>query len=71
MPCQSDEEEPPAPPPHGFSTPTKPNSNDGSGHNGSDAENSDAESAADVEEEFEEDAEIDDQIYTEMKKFMQ
>ena len=54
MPCRSDEEGPSAPPPPKFSTPTKPNRDDGSSHGGPDAENSDAESDADVKEEFKE-----------------
>ena len=42
-----------APPPPGFSTPTKAIRNDGAGHAGPDAERMEIESDADVEKEFE------------------
>ena len=42
-----------APPPAGFTTPTKPIRNDGAGHVNPDAERMETESDADVEKEFE------------------
>ncbi len=48
------EEEPDAPPPPGFSTPTKISSNDGAGHVEPDAEGNKDGSEADVEKQFEE-----------------
>ena len=52
MPCRSDEEECNAPPDPAFSTPTKVNSNAGAGHAELHAERMEAESAADVEKQF-------------------
>ena len=52
MPCRPDEEECNAPPDPAFSTPTKVNRNAGAGHAESHAERMDAESAADVEKQF-------------------
>ena len=94
------EEELDAPPPPGFSTPTKVNGNDGAGHAEPDAEGTESESDADVEKQFDEstgkkreyhpfrqyteikrwktgaeseleDEQINHEIYTLMKKFMQ
>ena len=48
------EEELDAPPPPGFSTPTKVNGNDGAGHAKPDAEATECESDADVEKQFDE-----------------
>jgi hypothetical protein len=48
------EEEHDAPPPTGFSTPTKADRNDGAGHAGSAAEGTESESVADVEKQFDE-----------------
>ena len=100
---QDSEEEDDAPPPHGLSTPTKANHNDGAGHADiaePDAGGTDDESDADVEKQFDEstgkkreyhpfrqyteikrrktgaeseleDEQINHEIYTLMKKFMQ
>jgi len=94
------DEELDAPPPPGFSTPTKVNGNDGAGHAEPDAEGTESESDADAEKQFDEstgkkrayhpfrqyteikrwktgaeseleDEQIDHEIYTHMKKFMQ
>ena len=46
------DEELDAPPPPGFSTPTKVNGNDGAGHAEPDAEGTESESDADVEKQF-------------------
>ena len=43
-----------APPPPGFTTPTKPDRNDGAGHADPDAEIMETESEADVEKQFDE-----------------
>ena len=43
-----------APPPPGFSTPTKPNRNAGAGHGNPDAERMETESDPDVDKEFDE-----------------
>ena len=43
-----------APPPPGFTTPTKPDRNDGAAHAESNAEGTSAESDADVEKQFDE-----------------
>ena len=52
MSCRSDEEADAAPPPLGFSTPTKANCNDGAGHGEPDADRMETESEADVEKQF-------------------
>ncbi len=49
MPRQESEEEDDAPPPPAFTTPTKASRNDGAGHSGSDAEGTEDEFDADVE----------------------
>ncbi len=52
MPRRETEEEDYAPQPHGFSTPTKAIRNDRAGHACLDAEGTESESDADVEEQF-------------------
>ena len=54
MPRTESDETDAAPPPPGYSTPTKPIRNDGAGHAGPDAERMETESDADVEKEFDE-----------------
>jgi hypothetical protein len=55
MPRRDSEEEQSAPPPPCFNAPTKAISNDGAGHGGPDAEETDSESdAANVKKEFDE-----------------
>ena len=54
MSCPEPEQIVAAPPPPGFSTPTKADRNDGAGHAESNAERTDAESDADVDKQFDE-----------------
>ena len=54
MSCPESEEGDAAPPPPGFSTPTKPIRNDGAAHAESNAERMETESDADVEKQFDE-----------------
>ena len=54
MSCPESEQMDAAPPPPGFSTPTKADRNDGAAHAESDAEESDAEFDADVDKQFDE-----------------
>ena len=54
MPRPESEEVDAAPPPPGFTTPTKPDRNDGAAHAESNAEGTNAESIADVEKQFDE-----------------
>ncbi len=54
MPCRESEEEQSAPPQPSFTAPTKANGNDGAGHAGQDAEETDSESDANVEKGFDE-----------------
>ena len=54
MSCPESEEIDAALPPPGFTTPTRVNSNDGAAHAESNAEGTNAESAADVEKQFDE-----------------